>query len=146
MVAAAAHDPPDREPPAAARRTFAVALGAHALHDGYTDLVYVMLPVWQAEFALSYAAVGMLRGVIAGTMAAVQIPAGRLSERFGPIMVLAAGTALSGLCFCLAGLSGGLASLIAVLFVGGLGASTQHPIGAALVAHAFAGARSRAAL
>ena len=40
------------------RRTFGVASGAHALHDGYTDLIYVMLPVWQAEFGLSYAAIG----------------------------------------------------------------------------------------
>src|SRR5205085_245367 len=29
------------------RRTAAVAWGAHALHDGYTDLIYVLLPVWQ---------------------------------------------------------------------------------------------------
>jgi hypothetical protein len=34
----------------------AVAGCAHALHDGYTDLIYVLLPVWQAEFALGYGA------------------------------------------------------------------------------------------
>ena len=60
-----------------------VASGAHALHDGYTDLIYVMLPVWQAEFGLTYAAVGALRGLFAGTMAGLQIPAGHLSERYG---------------------------------------------------------------
>src|SRR4051812_6279142 len=38
------------------RRAIVVAGGAHALHDGYTDLIYVMLPVWQAEFGLTYAA------------------------------------------------------------------------------------------
>ena len=27
------------------RRAMAVACGAHVLHDGYTDIVYVMLPV-----------------------------------------------------------------------------------------------------
>ena len=27
------------------RRAAAVACGAHALHDGYTDLIYVMLPI-----------------------------------------------------------------------------------------------------
>jgi len=61
------------------RRALGVASGAHALHDGYTDLIYVMLPIWQAEFGLSYAAIGVLRGVFAGTMAGFQIPAGRLS-------------------------------------------------------------------
>src|SRR5262249_6522301 len=83
------------------RRTMAVALPAHALHDGYSDLVYVMLPIWQAEFALSYAAVGLLRSTLSGTMAAFQIPAGLLAERIGGAAVLAGGTALAGLCFCL---------------------------------------------
>ena len=34
------------------RRMMGVACGAHALHDGYTDLLYVLLPLWQAEFGL----------------------------------------------------------------------------------------------
>src|SRR5438874_4806564 len=105
------------------RRALGVASGAHALHDGYTDLVYVMLPVWQAEFGLTYAAVGLLRGVIAGAMASFQIPSSLLSERIGAAAVLAAGTALAGFGYCLAGLSGGFAALIAVLLVAGIGAS-----------------------
>src|SRR4051794_39240454 len=62
------------------RRAASVAFGAHALHDGYTDLIYVLLPLWQAEFGLGYAEVGLLRGVFAGTTAAFQIPAGLLAE------------------------------------------------------------------
>jgi hypothetical protein len=30
-----------------ARRTLAVACATHALHDGYTDLIYVLLPIWR---------------------------------------------------------------------------------------------------
>jgi MFS family permease len=128
------------------KRTMSVASGAHALHDGYTDLIYVMLPIWQAEFALSYAAVGALRGLFAGTMASLQIPAGHLSERYGAALILAGGTALTGLGYCLAGLSGGFITLLVALLVGGLGASTQHPIASALVARAFSGPRSLKAL
>ncbi|MGE3987745.1 MFS transporter [Pseudorhodoplanes sp.] len=128
------------------RRAMSVASGAHALHDGYTDLIYVMLPVWQAEFGLTYAAVGVLRGLFAGTMAGLQIPAGRLSERYGAARILAAGTALTGFGYCLAGLSGGFGMLLLALLVGGLGASTQHPIASALVARAFCGPRSLKAL
>jgi MFS family permease len=128
------------------RRTLAVASGAHALHDGYTDLIYVMLPVWQAEFGLTYAAIGVLRGVFAGTMAGLQIPAGMLAEKWGAAAVLAGGTALAGLGYGLAGLSGGFAMLVAALVVGGLGAATQHPIASTLVARAFAGPRSLKAL
>jgi MFS family permease len=129
-----------------ARRAAAVAGGAHALHDGYTDLLYIMLPIWQVEFGLSYAALGLLRGMFSGTMAAFQIPFGLLSERLGVANVLALGTALAGLGYCLAGASAGYATLLAALIVGGLGASTQHPLASALVARAFAGPRSLTAI
>jgi MFS family permease len=123
-----------------------VACGAHALHDGYTDLIYVMLPIWQAEFGLSYAAIGVIRSLFAGAMAGLQIPAGMLSERIGVPLVLAAGTALAGLGYCLAPLVSGYWTLTVVLLVAGLGASTQHPLASALVARAFAGTRSLNAL
>ena len=29
------------------RRAMLVAGGAHLLHDGYTDLIYLLLPLWQ---------------------------------------------------------------------------------------------------
>jgi FSR family fosmidomycin resistance protein-like MFS transporter len=128
------------------RRTMSVASGAHALHDGYTDLIYVMLPVWQAEFGLSYAAAGALRGLFAGAMAGLQIPATHVSERYGAALLLAGGTALTGLGYCLAGLSGSFAMLLVALMIGGIGASTQHPIASALVARAFSGPRSLKAL
>jgi len=128
------------------RRAMVVACGAHALHDGFTDLIYVMLPVWQGEFGLSFAALGLMKTVFSGTLAGFQVPSGFLAERFGARTVLALGTALAGLGYVFGGLSVGVATLVAALFVGGLGASTQHPLGSALVAQAFAGARSRTAL
>jgi len=128
------------------RKAMGVACGAHALHDGYTDLIYVMLPIWQAEFGLSYAAIGALRGAFAGTMAGFQIPAGLLSERLGVPLVLASGTALVGLGYCLAPFVDSYTALIAILLIAGLGASTQHPLASALVARAFSGPRSLSAL
>jgi len=128
------------------RRAAAVAGSAHALHDGYTDLIYIMLPLWQAEFALSYAALGLLRSTFVGAMASLQIPAGVLSERLGAAFVLALGTCLAGLGYCLAGASSGFAMLLGALVIGGLGASAQHPIASSLVARAFAGPRSLKAL
>ncbi len=127
-------------------RAMGVAGGAHALHDGYTDLVYVMLPIWQSEFGLSFAALGLMKTVFSGTLASFQIPSSMLAERLGAPLVLAVGTALAGFGYCLAGLSHGVTMLVAALFVGGLGASTQHPLASSLIAQAFAGARSRHAL
>ncbi len=128
------------------RRALGIACGAHALHDGYTDLIYVMLPIWQQKFGLGFAALGLMKTVFSGTLAGLQIPSGLLAERFGAPLVLAVGTALAGLGYCLAGFSTGIATLVAALFVGGLGASTQHPLASALIAHAFAGPRSLQAL
>jgi len=51
------------------RRALWSACVAHALHDGYTDLIYVLLPVWQAEFGLSYEALAILRAGYVATMA-----------------------------------------------------------------------------
>ena len=128
------------------RRAVSVAGVAHALHDGYTDLVYIMLPLWQAEFGLTYAALGLLRSVLVGAMACLQIPAGIAAERFGAAVMLALGTALAGLGFCFAGMSAGFATLLGALLICGIGSSTQHPIASALVARAFAGPRSLKAL
>ncbi len=128
------------------RRAAGVACGAHALHDGYTDLIYVMLPVWQKEFGLGYTELGLLRGLFAGTMASFQIPAGLVAERLGAAAVLALGTALAGLGYCLAGASASFVLLVVALFVSGLGASTQHPLASSLMARAFAGPRSMKAL
>jgi len=104
------------------------------------------LPIWQAEFGLSYAALGLLRGLFSGTLATFQIPSGLLAEKLGLARVLAIGTAVAGFGYCIAGMGAGLPMLIVALFVGGLGASTQHPIASALVARAFSGARSLHAL
>lgn len=118
---------------------------AHALHDGYTDAIYVLLPIWQAEFGLSFSALAVLRGLYSGAMAALQIPAGRLSERLGGRAVLVGGTLLAALGYALAGLSGGLVGLCLALVVGGAGSATQHPLASLAVSDAY-GARARGAL
>jgi len=140
-------DEPDRPSVQAAakrdeRRVLGVACGAHTLHDGYTDLVWVALPIWQAEFGLSYAVVGLLRTIYSGTLATLQIPASVVAGRIGAGVVLAVGTALAGLCYCLAGISSGFPLLVIALLLGGVGAATQHPIGSALVTRTFSGTRS----
>lgn len=120
--------------------------GAHALHDGFTDLLNVLYPLLQAQFGLSYAAIGALKTVYSGGMASGQIPSGMLAVRLGPVRVLAAGTALIAVGYGLAGLSGSLYGVIAGLLLAGLGGSTQHPIGSSLVSAAYSGLRSRTAL
>jgi MFS family permease len=129
------------------RRILAVACGVHALHDGFTDLIYVMLPIWQTEFALSYTALGLLRMLFAGAMATLQVPVSLLARRMGGPLLLALGTAVAGGAYLAIGLTGaGFVVLVLALLVGGAGAATQHPIGSSLVAAAYASTGARGPL
>jgi FSR family fosmidomycin resistance protein-like MFS transporter len=128
------------------RNALVVACGAHALHDGYTDMIYVLLPIWQGVFALDYGSVGILRALSTGTMAAMQVPAGSIARLAGGTAVLVAGTAILGVAYILAGFSGGLITLALALALAGIGLSTQHPIASSLVAQAYEGQGVRIAL
>lgn len=119
--------------PNARRRSLIAASTAHAVHDGLTDLIYVLLPLWQAQFAISYAMIGLLRASYSGVMASFQLLASRLARRWGRERMLIGGTALAGVAYLIAGQAGGLATLLAALMLGGLGASTQHPLASSLV-------------
>lgn len=128
------------------RRTLAACCGAHVLHDGFSDLLYVLFPVWQAAFGLSFAQVGLLKTLYSGSMAALQVPASLLAERVGERMLLALGTLVAAAGFIASGWTAGFLGLALCLMLSGAGASVQHPLGSALTSRAFEGARLRAAL
>ena len=119
------------------RRTLAMASTAHALHDGYTDMIYVLLPLWQSEFALSYVLLGGLRGLYSAAMAGLQVWAAQLAQRWGAVKVLTFGTLLAAIGYGWAGFSAGLVGLCAALVLSGAGSSTQHPLASAAVARAY---------
>jgi MFS transporter, FSR family, fosmidomycin resistance protein len=131
---------PDRSD---ATRTLVVTGINHALHDGFTDAIYVLLPIWQAEFALSYSVLAIFRGLYSGAMACLQIPAGHLAERIDAKLILCWGTALSALGYALAGVSGGFVGLSFALALAGAGSSTQHPLASAAVSRAYGRAARR---
>ena len=132
--------------PLSARKTLTICGGAHALHDGFTDLLNVLYPLLQAQFGLSYAAIGALKSVYSGAMASGQIPSGWLAGRIGGVTVLAGGTALIAVGYGIAGFTGSLYGVVIGLLLAGLGGSTQHPIASTLVSAAYPGLRSRTAL
>src|ERR1700680_1539336 len=116
------HHNPDR------MRVLWVACGAHALHDGLTDTLYLLLPLWQGQFALSYAAIGILRALYTGGIAGFQVPAAKLAQRTGGAGMLAGGTAVAAVAYLLLGASSSIALLAVALVFGGIGSRTQHPI------------------
>jgi len=120
--------------------------GAHFLHDGLSDALYVLLPLWAETFGLSLAQVGVLKTVFTAAQASFQLPAGFLSERIGECRLLVAGTIVAGIAYMLIALVDGYLALAVLLLLAGLGSSVQHPLSSALVARAFEAGRRRAAL
>jgi MFS family permease len=124
----------------------AAACSIHFVHDGFSDILYVLLPLWATEFRLTFAQVGLIRTAYSGGMAAFQIPAGLLAERWGERRLLAAGTAVTACGFIVAGTVGGFLGLLIVLLVAGTGSSVQHPLSSSLVSKAYETGPRRAAL
>lgn len=122
------------------RRTLAIAGLAHAFHDGLTSSIYLLMPIWQAQFGLDYGALAILRALYIGALAGLQIPASWLGTRMGTRAVLGVGTLLSGGAFALSGISGGLLGLGGTLVLAGVGGSTQHPLASAAVSRTYGGA------
>jgi MFS transporter, FSR family, fosmidomycin resistance protein len=129
-----------------ARAVLATACSIHFVHDGFSDILYVLLPLWATDFGLTFAQVGMIRTAYSGGMAAFQIPAGLLAERCGERRLLAAGTAITALGFIAVGAVGGFLALLGVLLVAGIGSGVQHPLSSSLVSRAYETGPRRAAL
>lgn len=53
----------------AKKRAFVASCVAHVLHDGYTDLIYVLLPIWQTQFGIGYAWLAVIRALYLGSLA-----------------------------------------------------------------------------
>ncbi len=128
------------------KRTLATCCATHTLHDGLSDVSYVLLPLLAQTFGLSLAQVGLIRSAHRAAMAAFQIPAGLIAERFGERNLLAFGTLLAGCAFVALGYVSGFWAILAVLFLAGTGSAVQHPLCSAIISRAFPQNGRRAAL
>ena len=129
-------------PPAQSRSLLAACL-THALHDGYTDGLYAFLPVWQAQFGLSYAALAVVRALYFGTMGGMQIPADRALRGLSPRTALILSTVAAAAGLLIMALPFGFAGLCVGLIVAGIGSSIQHPRGSMLVTDSYGTASRR---
>ena len=128
------------------KRTLGTCCAAHTVHDGFSDVTYVLLPLLAQTFGLSLAQVGMIRSAHRVAMAAFQIPAGLIAERFGERNLLALGTLIAGVSFLGLGYAPGFWALLIALFFAGVGSAVQHPLASTIISHAYPGEGRRAAL
>ena len=128
------------------RATLATASAAHVVHDGFSNLILLFLPVWAEELHLSLTQVGLLRAAYMGTLGFLQLPAGLLAEKHGARTMLGVGTALVGVGYLALGFAGGFITLLICLALAGFGSSAQHPLASTLVSRSHDGSSRRAAL
>ncbi|MGH8633655.1 MAG: MFS transporter [Burkholderiales bacterium] len=128
------------------KRTLATCCAAHTLHDGLSDVTYVLLPLLAQTFGLSLAQVGLIRSAHRAAMASFQIPAGLIAERFGERNLLALGTLIAGVAFLALGYAPGFWAILLALFFGGVGSAVQHPLSSTIISHAYPAEGRRIAL
>lgn len=133
----------ERTPQAPRSRNLLAACFTHALHDGYTDGLYAFLPVWQAQFGLSYAALALVRALYYGTMGGLQIPADRALRGVSARAALILATVIAAMGFLIMALPLGFTGLCVGLVVAGVGSSIQHPRGSMLVTDSYGDASRR---
>lgn len=119
------------------RRNLAGACLAHMLHDGYTDQLYALLPVWQTEFGLSYAGLAIVRALYTATLGGLQVPADRLASRLSPRAALALATLIAAGGYLVMALPFGFSGLCIGLIIAGIGSSVQHPRASLLVTNTY---------
>lgn len=116
---------------------------AHFIQDGFTDMLYVFFPVWQAEFSLTFSQIGFLKTLFSGTMAGFQVPASSFAGRIGAYKLLLIGIVLTSFAVTSLGYATTPVLLGFFLIVGGLGASVQHPISSSLISSAYPDVNAR---
>ncbi len=127
------------------RRNLAAACLAHFLHDGYTDQLYALLPVWQSEFGLTYAGLALVRALYSGSMGILQAPADRFTGKLGARAALAIATFVAAAGYLVVAFPLGFTGVCLGLILAGVGSSLQHPRASMLVANSY-GAASRGPL
>ncbi len=131
---------------ARSNRVLFSASSCHMAHDGYSNLLYTLVPLWALAYGFSATQVGILVGCYVGAMALFQIPAGFLSERVGERVLLIAGIMLVAIAFTAIGLVEAYEGFVVLLILAGLGSGVQHPLSSSIISSAFTPERRRVAL
>lgn len=126
--------------------SLATCCSVHALQDGLTTTVNVLLPILAQVFGLSYAQVGIVKAANLAAMALLEIPSGLLSERVGARILLVFGLLIVGIGYIWLSFAAGFAAILFSLFVAGVGAAFQHTLSSAIISAAFPGTGRRPAL
>jgi FSR family fosmidomycin resistance protein-like MFS transporter len=118
--------------------TVLLMASAHFMVDGYGNIYAPLLPLLIPKLHLSLAAAGTLTMLYQMAASVAQVGFGHVADRWRPRTLVMIGPVVAVSVLSLVGIAPSIATLAAVLVVGGLGAAAFHPPAAAL-AHRLGG-------
>jgi MFS family permease len=145
--------PPTPGAPASPLRMIGVVCAAHFVSHYYIIILAPLLPFVRADYGVSYTEIGLALTAFNVVSTLLQTPAGFLIDRLGARLLLAAGLAIGGVAYLLAGLVPSFWFMVAMFALAGVGNTVYHPadyallsrhvpaqrIGQAFSVHTFAG-------
>ncbi len=115
------------------KTALSVGCTAHVVQDGLSATVFVLLPILAQTFGLSYAQVGLYKGLKSLAQAFLEMSSGVVTERIGESRTLIFGLALSALGYSLLAFAPGAVLVMACLLIIGAGTAFQHAPASALI-------------
>ncbi len=97
--------------------------------------IYALLPILAQAFGLSYAQVGVLKGLKGLSQAVLEISSGWMSERIGERRLIVVGLALSGAGYLLLSIAPSALLVAICLLIIGAGTAFHHAPSSALIAN-----------
>jgi MFS transporter, FSR family, fosmidomycin resistance protein len=113
-------------------RVFLLALG-HFTVDVYANLLPPLLPIFQATYNLTYAAVASLTAVFSITSTLIQPAFGYIADKYGKKWIAALGVAWVAVGMCILGIAPGYGAIVIVVGLAGFGSAMFHPQASAMV-------------
>jgi MFS family permease len=106
----------------------------HFLSHFYQLCLPPLFLVWQRQFDISFAELGLTVVVMTGTAAVLQTPLGFLVDRYGARRFLIGGTLLMSLSIFMMGFATAFWQILALAFISGVGNAVFHPCDYAILA------------
>lgn len=119
------------------RSGFPLVMTSHALNHSYDSLMPVLYPSMISEFNLSYGSVGLLVMGFRLSSGALQLLMGFLGRFVPRKMLLGLGMIWQSVLNSLIAASREFGNVFTLRTLAGIGASPQHPTGAAYITEAF---------
>jgi MFS transporter, FSR family, fosmidomycin resistance protein len=131
---------------AKSRSILAIGCSVHAIQDGLTATIYVLLPILAEAFGLNYGQVGLFKAVKSIAQGMLEIVSGVAAERFGEKLLLIFGLVVAGTGYLLLSQAEGSNLVLLSLVLVGVGVAFQHALASAMIARAYDSAGRRGAL